>query len=155
MPAFRQWRPWSCLAALLLVAGAFAAQGTPVDEYHNASRRALASCGRPFEGHGVSPGADQVKAWRQCADSAKTTVGEKFDAAMASTAMDPAGRAALQRYQAAFLKYLTGLPPVTGEAQAGYDQRQAGLRCALSHAWTEFEEAERAQETAAATGRKH
>ena len=139
MPAVHPWRTAVCLAGLLLAAGAACAHGAPIDDYRNATQRALHACARPFaQPQRGAPAPEGVRTWRDCAEGAKLAIGGKFDAAMASF-MDPVGRAALQRYQAAFLGALSGLPPLASEAPLGYDQRQAALRCALSHAWSEFE----------------
>jgi hypothetical protein len=134
----------SCLAALLLAIPVAQAQ-TPadrsVDDYRNAARRALHACSKAISDPAATPAPSADAAASQCAATAKNAVADKFDAAMTST-MDPAVRAALQRHQAAFFKSLAGLAPLPGEATTGYQQRQAGLRCALTHAWTEIEHSE-------------
>ena len=154
MPANLQRRTAVCLAGLLLAAGAARAEAPPIDAYRSATQRALYACARPFARSGkAAPGADTLRAWRECAAEVTQAVDGKFDAAMASF-MDPVGRAALQRYQAAFLGALEGLPPRGTEAASGYDQRQAALRCALSHAWSEFELSEAPRDHPATASRQ-
>ena len=154
MPAILERWTAVCLAGLWLAAGAAHADATPIDAYRSATQRALHACARPFDRiDKAAAAADDVRAWRQCAAEVTQAVDGKFDAAMASF-MDPVGRAALQRYQAAFLGALEGLPPRASEARNGYDQRQAALRCALSHAWSEFELSEAPKDRRAAVARR-
>lgn len=133
-----------CVSALLLAAAMAQAQSPAdrsVDDYRNATRRAVHACGKGIPEPGSSGAAYDAAATADCVAGAKASLAEKFDAAMTST-MDPAVRAALQRHQAAFFSSLSGLAPLPGEAATSYRQRQAGLRCALSHAWTDIEQSE-------------
>ena len=142
-PAQRRASLLACASGLLLAAGAAQAQAQPtpdrsVDEYRNAARRALHACTSDLpEARQAVRAGDNA----HCIATAKSAVAEKFDAAVAST-MDPALRAALQRHQAAFFVSLAGLAPLPGEVASGYRQRQTGLNCALSHAWTDVERSE-------------
>ena len=154
-PPIRAARMLTCLTATLLAITLAHAQPSPdrtVDDYRNAARRALHACTQaiPAPTAASTPTRDSGPA--QCAATAKNAVADKLDAAMAST-MDPAVRAALQRHQAAFVKSLAGLAPLPGETANGYEQRQAGLRCAFSHAWTEVEQSEAGDRFKTAKGR--
>jgi hypothetical protein len=145
-----------CVAGLLLAvaAGHAQAQASPdrsVDEYRNAARRALHACSRAIadsrSGARAGEGGPPT-----CIAEAKNSVAGRFDAAMTST-MDPVLRAALQRHQAAFVVSLRGLAPLPGEAATGYLQRQTGLNCALSHAWSDVERSEGDDRLRTATSR--
>ena len=155
MLSIRHCRSWVGIAGLLLLVGAAQSEGSSdraLDDYRNATRRALHACGVPFASGKRANTPSEDQAYRHCSEQAKLTISDKFEAVMASS-MDPAARAALQRYQAAFLVSLSGLPPLTGEAPLGYEQRQAGLRCSLSHAWSEFDRSELPKEVRPASSR--
>ncbi|MEJ8835574.1 hypothetical protein [Ramlibacter sp. AN1133] len=144
----------ACVTALLLPVSAAQAQTPPdrsVDDYRNAARRALHGCSKAVAETAPSARARDAASAR-CAAEAKSAVAGKFDAAMVST-MDPAVRAALQRHQAAFITSLAGIAPLPGEASSGYLQRQTGLRCALSHAWTDIEQSEASDRYRTAKGK--
>jgi hypothetical protein len=132
----RRSRATMLVAGLLLLGGMAESRASTdrgIEEYRHATRRALHACAGKKGDH---------RDHRKCVGRTKPAVDAQFDAALIASFMDPAGRAALQRYHAAFLAALSGLPSRAGESPRGYEQRQAALRCALSHAWAEYEQTE-------------
>ncbi|GAB3665598.1 hypothetical protein [Ramlibacter alkalitolerans] len=124
-------------AMLVMLATDAGAAASSVSEYRNATRRALAECGKADAGEARTREL-VVKERRACIRRAQKEAGEKFSSALQSVE-NPSGKSALFRYREVFNEAIAGAQRLGQEPTAAYEQRQMSSRHALCHAWSKFE----------------